>query len=592
MDLVDVLEVGVRGAEYGTATVYLRGTTTAATVYADHAGTVRLWGTLDLDLHGSRSAYVNDLVDVAVYSSVGTLVRSFVEGTGDRSVEVISDAFTGADYTTSVAAVSKPLTLERVLDKAKTSFGAVDFNVLIGTTTVSLQAALAGLAGVYFNVKEYGAVGDGATDDAVKIQKAVNTAAAAGGVVFFPPGTYMVSGRISVPSNVSLKGCGPNASKIQITSSYQPAVYINGGDDGCNYVEDLGLLTSSSIGSTFGLLYIEYGSNVVVRGCFAGGPTCESPCVYVNGSSTVKTRVRMERCQMTAGGTAASAVSVGMCLHSALRSVGRIDVYECVFQAPATCSGLGPPLVYGLRIHARQCFFDASALTSGFIIGFIPTTSSTAERTWNSVDGCEFSATGGGTWTYFIRTYFYDSLDWFSESGNMTTTDGLISLQRTIETAGVAFGTALHYAKRGSNGYYQETTAAAGVNATVLPLNMIQTNIAVDCAAVTGGGAASPLVRMYSQLNAIAGSMTALTFGWPAATDISNDTGGQPNDFAESTSGYYYSMPGLQPGAGHSAWTMRLMRPGTAIPRWVCTAVGGEIAGTFTGAAAPTRTGY
>lgn len=46
----------------------------------------------------------------------------------------------------------------------------------------------------FFDVKSYGAQGDGVTDDTYAIQSAIEAArAAGGGIVWFPPGTYMVS---------------------------------------------------------------------------------------------------------------------------------------------------------------------------------------------------------------------------------------------------------------------------------------------------------------------------------------------------------------------------------------------------------------
>jgi hypothetical protein len=44
-----------------------------------------------------------------------------------------------------------------------------------------------------FNVKAYGAVGDGSANDTTAVQAAINAAAANGwgGIVFFPPGRYM-----------------------------------------------------------------------------------------------------------------------------------------------------------------------------------------------------------------------------------------------------------------------------------------------------------------------------------------------------------------------------------------------------------------
>ncbi len=45
-----------------------------------------------------------------------------------------------------------------------------------------------------FNVKDFGAKGDGATDDSTSIQNTINTAnTAGGGTVYFPPGTYTFS---------------------------------------------------------------------------------------------------------------------------------------------------------------------------------------------------------------------------------------------------------------------------------------------------------------------------------------------------------------------------------------------------------------
>lgn len=54
---------------------------------------------------------------------------------------------------------------------------------------------------IYFNVLQYGATGNGSTDDTSAIQSAIN-AASGGGVVFFPPGTY----KITTPLSMSHQG--------------------------------------------------------------------------------------------------------------------------------------------------------------------------------------------------------------------------------------------------------------------------------------------------------------------------------------------------------------------------------------------------
>jgi polygalacturonase len=69
----------------------------------------------------------------------------------------------------------------------------------------------------YFNVRDFGAGGDGSTNDSPAIERAIDAAGGEdgrGGVVWFPPGTYLIgpgtrSGRgIHVPSPVILAGAG------------------------------------------------------------------------------------------------------------------------------------------------------------------------------------------------------------------------------------------------------------------------------------------------------------------------------------------------------------------------------------------------
>ncbi len=66
-----------------------------------------------------------------------------------------------------------------------------------------------------FNVMEFGATGDGATDDTAKIQATINagTAAQGGQIIFFPPGRYKITAALVIgPRRLTLRGCGPQGS--------------------------------------------------------------------------------------------------------------------------------------------------------------------------------------------------------------------------------------------------------------------------------------------------------------------------------------------------------------------------------------------
>lgn len=88
--------------------------------------------------------------------------------------------------------------------------------------TLSAIQGISGFGQRVFNVRWYGAAGDGATDDTAAIQQALDEAAnAGGGVVFVPPGTYLITSSLTIGSKTTLIGAAKNAVTIKKATYFE-----------------------------------------------------------------------------------------------------------------------------------------------------------------------------------------------------------------------------------------------------------------------------------------------------------------------------------------------------------------------------------
>jgi len=94
-------------------------------------------------------------------------------------------------------------------------FAASLTNPYVYLRGMSLKGAIGGVDDGY-NVKAFGATGDGSTDDTAAIQAAINAAeAAGGGEAFLPAGEYIISAALDIDSdNVTVCGAGIGATII------------------------------------------------------------------------------------------------------------------------------------------------------------------------------------------------------------------------------------------------------------------------------------------------------------------------------------------------------------------------------------------
>lgn len=176
----------------GLSTSYV-GTDESATV--DHA-----------DMHNDERGEIN-----AIAALVG-ISGSAVVGSHDNLIKSAADpghTHTGASLSSIPETdITDGSLLARLAD-AETVTGAWTFNA----------GKLLDKGSQVYDVKAYGAVGDGSTDDTTAIQAALDACATAGGgIVFFPEGTY-ISTLLTWKTGVMGVGAGPYVSIIKLKNT-------------------------------------------------------------------------------------------------------------------------------------------------------------------------------------------------------------------------------------------------------------------------------------------------------------------------------------------------------------------------------------
>lgn len=150
----------------------------------------------------------------------------------------------------------------------------------------------AGVTSAYgwYNVKFYGAVGNGVTDDLAAINAAISAASAnGGGTVYFPAGTYIISNTINLVSAVSLHGDGSGrrnpgspdvlnyATRIKCGAGFSATSMVSGAGN----IGGLTIIGIYFFGNSLAAkgLYFESLSHSLIQSCSVEGTT--SICMHL-----------------------------------------------------------------------------------------------------------------------------------------------------------------------------------------------------------------------------------------------------------------------------------------------------------------------
>ncbi|MDD2553235.1 MAG: glycosyl hydrolase family 28-related protein [Desulfotomaculaceae bacterium] len=210
------------------------------------------------------------------------------------------------------------------------------------------------------NVKEFGAKGDGETDDTAALQNAVDSLSPGGGTVVFPPGTYITKDQITVRDKVSLIGSGINVTVIKNINN----THILRLDDGASDLIVRGLTLDGNKGITgYGILAVTANKNITIESCkvcntgsigiLFSNPGIENIIIRDNilsdiGSSRIE-HAGYEGNGLYLGGGAGR-------IQVYRNSISRVYGHACVFMAGVKDITVSDNHLFDTRYRAIQCF--------------------------------------------------------------------------------------------------------------------------------------------------------------------------------------------------------------------------------------------
>jgi hypothetical protein len=319
---------------------------------------------------------------------------------------------------------------------------------------------------IIYNVKAYGAKGNGVSDDTTSIQLTINAAKEDGAVVFFPPGNYRISSSLIISGGAQrLEGSGFYTSRL-ITTDNIPMItldvssvdmYYNsivqlgfvGVISGTRTSNDAILITGSSTNRLTDCIF----SDLMFEGTYTGIHSTKSTNdsgenlfdwnIFTNlrcsnfGANNVEYGIKLDYGSGTGNIYTSSVLKTGTAGieigGSGSVNVGDITISNIQFGGDGATSAIklvGSLSAYRANVTIVSCQFDAGITNS---LDFINMTSFTAQ-------GCNW---GGATTTSFTNcsNYSIDSKNCINSYYGLKMVD--IGMGATVDMFAITLPTAL-----------------------------------------------------------------------------------------------------------------------------------------------------
>lgn len=346
-----------------------------------------------------------------------TLANSYLSG---NNIEVFFDsAFQGPDQyslsnTTLVFISPIPVGVQKVYVRGgSTRLTAAPSDGTITDVKVANGSKLLNRIKNRVDVKDFGALGDGATDDSAAIQAAVNYALTlTGGTrIYVPPGRYIINTAIQIPKNTAkaliLYGDG-SCSIFQAGPSLPSGAIFNlgagstaaGGVD--MVVKSLSIQPQAGLNHTGfvclnmnGIIFdkVNFGAlqnGVTLNACFATrfvGCQWLSTVLYAIYSYTAAHNIILDRC---------SAFAVGLNVLKIDGATNNIVIQNCDFES---CGNVYQVAAASSSIRVTGCYIEYTVNKEFYHVGLCYNV--TIEGNWLALNGGGSGAgLGGGTVTY------------------------------------------------------------------------------------------------------------------------------------------------------------------------------------------------